>query len=173
VPADEIQAALSISEDELGTVSMVLYNQRLLATDGQAGCIGLNAAGQFEAERLAPLVPMRDPPREHLPTVLVGNANNSIIQVGGSQSNQNATLSVQQNQVLELLNQIEVELPSLTLPPQKWREADDILTALREGAKKAVSSAANKVLATALDAILRPVGSELGQRLLHLIVGST
>jgi hypothetical protein len=172
VPVDEIQAALSITEEELSAVSMLLYNQQLLATRGQVGCIGLNTSGQFEAERLGPLVAMRDLPREHPSAVIVGSASNSIIQVAGSQSNQNATLSVQQSQILELLNQIERTLPSLALPPEKQREAADVLTALRDGTKRVVSSAANKVLATALDAMLRPAASELGQRLLHLVAGS-
>jgi tetrahydromethanopterin S-methyltransferase subunit G len=61
VPLDGVEQALKITRQEVRAVFNLLLSQGLLTLGGSVGSIGINAAGQAEAERLGVLVPMTEP----------------------------------------------------------------------------------------------------------------
>jgi hypothetical protein len=164
VPQKEVQQALGITEHELRTVIVLLMEQNLLPDHGSISDVGLNERGQDEAARLGSL-PMQEPPR----TQMTIHANYSIVQFGGSNSTQNAQLSVDQSTISAILNQIERELPELPLEATKREEAVGILATLRKIIVEKLPAAGARVLSAALASILTDAGSQLGKRLLDAL----
>jgi hypothetical protein len=127
VPFDEVSAALGITKPDLRTIVAVLRDQRLLS-QADLSDIGLNEKGQEEAARLGSM-----PMHERSPPAITINAGNSIVQVAGAHSAQTAQLStVDQSKVNAILDQIESELPQLSLEAGKRDEATGIAATLRK-----------------------------------------
>lgn len=165
VPGEQIQKALSISRQELSDVGMMLHNQGLIATPGIAGSIGLNEAGQAEAEALRPRVLMRDPPPSSNPVTI--NAHYSVVQVAGSHSSQTAHYSVDQSRAMQLLDQIERSIPDLDLEPAEKEEAKGLAASLRRGLKD-LPAAGQRAMAGVLVELIKKGGSELGESLMQV-----
>ncbi|KQS75468.1 hypothetical protein ASG32_27275 [Methylobacterium sp. Leaf361] len=162
VPQDQVANGCGLTMEQLGQVAGLLSNQGLFNTRGQIGSVCLNEEGQREAERLGPLVPMRDPPA---PTSVHVGANYGIVQVGGVGSSQVASQTLDQSQITLLLNRIEQEIPSLNLAPAEKDEAQGILTTLRKVVSEEGAKAGGRLLAAGLVDLLKRGGSALWEQL--------
>jgi hypothetical protein len=167
VPVDQIIGGLHLTRAELSDVAMLLHNQSLLAA-GQANCIGLNYAGQAEAERLGPCVVMRELPSSPPQNVYIGQANKATIQIAGTRGHQYVTHTVQQSEVTALLDSIEGRLPNMPLTEENRAEASEIISALRDSTKP---KSIIRALASALNSIISPFAAEFGERLVELFIG--
>jgi hypothetical protein len=165
VPLEQVENALGITSQELQTIGMLLREQRLLPDHGSITNIGLNSKGQVEGERLGPSVPMQEPE----PSPMVIHANYSIVQVAGANSTQSAQLAVDQSQLINIMEQIEKELPTLKLEPREREEAKDLLGSLRKQLADKLPGAASRAIGAALAAIIMDGGSKLGQVLLDIL----
>lgn len=168
VDDDDIQKSLNLTKEEFGAAWMVLHSQGMLPHPGVMGSTGLSRLGLAAAERLGPAVLMQDPPQPPA-HVIVNQGNNNIVQVAGHHSNQSATLSIQQNRALQLVEEIERALPASSLDAKTKADAADLITSLKDGLKKGLSSAVTKTLSAALASLLSPAGSALTHRAQELI----
>lgn len=131
MPMQEVATALGMSQEELQAVSVVFFNQGLSGGRGQTiNGFNLSSYGQQEAERVGPAVLLRDPPS---PAHVTIHANYSVVQVGGANSTQTATLSLDSAPIEATLRQIEEELRRLNIPEAAKAEAAGLIAAVREG----------------------------------------
>ena len=165
VPGDQIEQELGLSGDDLVTVAILLHDQGLLASDGQRGCIGLSHTGQAEAERLRPVVLMRDPPASAAQQIYINSASNSTIQIAGANSEQHASNTI--TDLRHLLDEIERRLGTAELPEKQRKEAADLISALRNPVKRNVG----KLASGALSKIIQPFASEAAKQLLDWFHG--
>jgi hypothetical protein len=89
----------------------------------------------------------------------------SVVQVAGAHSSQSAQLTLNHSKVIQILNEIERELPKLKLAPGEREEANGLVASLRK-ALRDLPGAGARAIGGALAAILTSAGSELGKRLL-------
>lgn len=164
VPDEELRRYLGVSKLDFAEVQNLIMSQGM--TQGViVGLTTLSRDGQDEAERLGPRVLMKDPPP---PTSVHIGVNYGIAQIGGAGSSQTASQTIDQSQVSVLLDQIEREIPTLSLPPAAKEEAKDALASLRKAAIEEGSKAGARMLAAGLSDLLRQGGSALCERLPEL-----
>lgn len=157
VGIQDVQEALELTDAEFSSAMNLLGSQQLLAQP-VVGMVGLSSLGQFEAEELGTSVPMQDPPP---PSAIHINANYSVVQVGGASSVQHASLSLNESETIELLNQALAELRKLPLDEASRAEAEGLAKDLKEAKLGPIRRAG----AAALSAILTSGGSALGHRI--------
>ena len=166
VNGDEVKHALKINDHEIQKVVMLMMEQGMLPTRGKITDIGLSERGQQEAIRLGSGIAMQEPTA---PSQTVIHANYSIVQVAGANSSQNAQLSIDQSKFIQVIDEIEKELPSLNLQPLERTEAGDLLASLQKMITEKLPSAAVRATGAALAAIITAGGSKLGGVLMDLL----
>jgi hypothetical protein len=168
VKRDQVKQVLGITEHELRHVFMLMREQGLTPDYGPINDVGLNQRGQEEAVRLGTTTAMHESAQ---PSITI-QAHYSIVQIAGPNSTQNAQLSIDQSKVSQLIDEIERELPSLSLQKAERSEAAELLTHLRKLVTEKVLDAATRAIAATLAAIIKAGGSKLGEILLdHLHIG--
>lgn len=170
---ENITHALGMTGNEFGRVANLLQHQGMLSPTAPRGSLGLSPAGQSEAERLGPKVAFREPSVQTSSHVHVGDNMQGVIQIGGAHSNLSATVHVEQSIAYRILDEVEQAVRHSNLAPDKKSEATELVSSLRTGLKGRIASATNKALATAIDALLKSVGSEAGKKLLEYIARAT
>lgn len=170
VTEDELSKGIGISGEELSKVAMLMMNQGLIAKYAPVGTIGLSDLGQAEAERLGPAVLMREPSPSG--TVVV-NASYSVVQIAGHNSTLTANYSLKHSEIASVLEEIEQELPRLSLSPAAVNEAKGLIDDCRKGIVGKMGSAGLRAMGASLSSLLTSGGSELGKRLIGLLgIGS-
>ena len=163
----DLAQATGLSADELSAVVGLLDAQGLEGNPFTTiGSIGLSDDGMREAERLGPIVAMREPVS---PSHVNIHANYSVVQVAGANSNLTASLSIHQSKIEKILHEIEQAIPALPIAAPQKEEAKGLVTSLRESLKAKLSDAGMRAIGGALGSILVQAGSPLGQRLMELL----
>ena len=164
VPEGEIAPAIGADREEVVAAVRLMYSQGMLDGNPFAyiGSCGLGERGQLEAERLGPLVSLREP---EAPQSITVHANYSTVQIAGANSSQSATNTIQQNDLSGLLSQIEASIPSLEVGEAVKQEAKGLLDALKSGMAGKLADAGMRAIGAALASILVAAGSPLGQSL--------
>jgi hypothetical protein len=162
VDAAQVQSELGVSDDEFQKACMLLATQDLLG--GYIGAIGLNEAGQREAEAIGPTTSFRAEARPQSVTV---NAQYSVVQIAGSGSTQTGAVHIDRGALQALIDEVTRELPKLDMSEAARAEASDLAEALKN--TEGMRPAAVRATAAALSGILTAAGSALGKRILELL----
>ena len=161
VDPSQARRDLGLTHEECEAAMSLLIAQNLTG-ESYIGWIGINEAGQREAERIGVRVPMQEPP----PSAVTIHANYSVVQVAAPGSTQSAAITINQTTLNQTLDRIEAELPRLPLSDAQREEAKDCVHGLRGGGLR---GGALRATGAALSSILSGAGSSLGKALADAI----
>ena len=161
VPLDEMKRELDLQRDEYRAVYLNLHQAGLAHTNATNTAIYLTDAGRLEAER------MKAGDRPGTGSMHI-DARYSVVQIAGAGSTQTASLSIDQQRVLTLVEEIEQKLPNLPLSPAQRDEATSLADALRKAVRE-LPAAGARAIGAALAALLTGAGSDLGHRLMEAL----
>jgi hypothetical protein len=151
VPIDDIMSELGMSQYEFSDVWALLRSQRLSSSQALGGCLGLNSAGQHEAEGLGVAVPMRDATTFSPITI---NNHSGIVQIGGAGSTQSATLTITEfsRALDELQSTIEA---SGTMPAPDKVVSRGLIDVIRDGVGKMPEIAVQSLVRSLTEIVVR------------------
>lgn len=161
VPLAEMKQDLDLQTDEYKAVLINLHSTGFARTNARNDAMYLTDSGRSEAEKM-------QHGGEPASRSIHVDARYSVVQIAGAGSTQTASLSIDQQRVLTVVEEIEQKLPDLPLSPAERDEATSLADALRK-AMRDLPAAGARAIGAALAAILTGAGSDLGQRLMEAL----